>query len=164
MQFAKLKGGATLAADLMVVGLGVAPVTAMLQGVAPRKDGGVDTDARLGIADGLYAGRRRRRLSVRQHGPLASGVEHWRVAMQQGRVAALNMLGREAMFDAVPYFWTIHFMKRLDYVGHAESWDEVAVDGDLEKPEFTSLLRQGRAGAGGRRAGEGTRRWRGRSG
>lgn len=142
VQFAKLKGGATLAADLVVVGLGVAPATAMLQGVAPRKDGGVDTDARLGIADGLYAAGD---VAAFPYGSTGARirVEHWRVAMQQGRVAALNMLGREAMFDAVPYFWTIHFMKRLDYVGHAESWDEVAVDGDLEKPEFTAFYVKG---------------------
>ncbi len=72
-------------------------------------------------------------------------VEHWRVAEQHGRVAALNMLGRQVAYDAVPYFWTIHFMKRLDYIGHAAQWDEIVVDGDLETPEFTAYyVRDGR--------------------
>ena len=142
VQFAKLKGGATLAADLVIVGLGVAPATAVLRGVALRKDGGVETDAGLRIADGLYAAGDI--AAFPQHGEGARiRVEHWRVAMQHGRVAALNMLGGEAVFDAVPYFWTIHFKKRLDYVGHAESWDEVAIDGDLEKPEFTAFYLKG---------------------
>jgi hypothetical protein len=66
-------------------------------------------------------------------------VEHWRVAQQHGRLAALAMLGREASFDSVPYFWTIHFLKRLDYVGHATEWDDIIVDGDLQKPEFIAL-------------------------
>ena len=138
VQFAKLKSGATLAADLVVVGLGVAPATGMLHGVTPRKDGGVETDSRLGIANGLYAAGDIAAFPYGSDGECIR-VEHWRVAMQHGRVAALNMLGRAVVFDAVPYFWTIHFMQRLDYVGHAESWDEVAIDGDLEKPEFTAF-------------------------
>ena len=75
-------------------------------------------------------------------------MEHWRVAEQHGRVAALNMLGRQAAYDAVPYFWTIHYKKRLDYVGHAEAWDETVVDGDLDKPEFTVFyVRDGQVAA-----------------
>ena len=142
VQFVKLKSGATLAADLVVIGLGVSPATDMLQGVALRKDGGVDTDARLGIAEGLYAAGDIAGFPYGGEGGRIR-VEHWRVAMQQGRVAALNMLGRETVFDAVPYFWTIHFKQRLDYVGHAESWDEVAIDGDLQKPEFTAFYVKG---------------------
>jgi apoptosis-inducing factor 3 len=136
------KSGATLAADVVVVGLGVAPATGMLQRVEPRKDGGVDTNARLGIANGLYAAGDIAAFPYGSEGARIR-VEHWRVAMQQGRIAALNMLGREAVFDAIPYFWTIHFKKRLDYVGHAENWDEVAIDGDLKKPEFTAFYVKG---------------------
>jgi NADPH-dependent 2,4-dienoyl-CoA reductase/sulfur reductase-like enzyme len=75
-------------------------------------------------------------------------VEHWRVAQQHGRVAALGMLGRETVFDAAPYFWTIHFLKRLDYVGHATEWDDIIVEGDLQKPEFIALyVKAGRVDA-----------------
>ncbi len=138
VQAARLKSGARLAADLVVVGLGVTPATGMLHGVKLREDRGVETDARLAIADGLYAAGDVAAFPYGRTGDRIR-VEHWRVAMQQGRVAALNMLGRGAAFDAVPYFWTIHFKQRLDYVGHAESWDEVAIDGDLEKPAFTAF-------------------------
>ena len=107
-----------------------------------RKDGGLQTDPGRQVADGIYAA-----------GDIAAfplcgrsdriRVEHWRVAEQHGRIAALNMLGREVAYDAVPYFRTIHYKQRLDYVGHAETWDEIVVDGDLEKPEFLACYLYG---------------------
>jgi hypothetical protein len=51
-------------------------------------------------------------------------------------VAAFNMLGRAMSYDAVPVFWTIQYLKRLDYVGHASKWDETVLHGDPDKPEF----------------------------
>ena len=88
----RLKDGTVLPADMVVAGLGILPETGLVQGLSRRKDGGVETDPRLQAADGLYAagdiaafplyGRAER---IR--------VEHWRVAQQHGRIAALNMLG-----------------------------------------------------------------------
>ena len=46
------------------------------------------------------------------------------------------MMGQGVRYDAVPVFWTIQYLKRLDYIGHAKDWDDVVVHGDLEKPEF----------------------------
>ncbi|MFZ0019768.1 MAG: oxidoreductase C-terminal domain-containing protein, partial [Acetobacteraceae bacterium] len=63
-------------------------------------------------------------------------VEHWRVAQQHGRVAALNMVGHAVPYEAVPVFWTIQYLKRLDYIGHAERWDNIVLHGDIEKREF----------------------------
>ena len=138
----RLKDGRTLPAELVVVGLGVVPNTGMLRGVELRKDHGVTADASLRIADGLYAAGDIAAFPHRGDGE-AIRVEHWRVAEQHGQVAARGMLGQDARYDAVPYFWTIHFKKRLDYVGHAETWDDVVIDGDLEKPEFTAFYVQG---------------------
>ena len=141
------QGGSLLEAELVIAGLGIAPATQLLQGVAARQDGGLDVDAQLRIGDGLYAAGDIAAFPLYGDGKRIR-VEHWRVAQQHGRVAALNMLGRGVPYDAVPYFWTIHFMKRLDYVGHAEQWDEVVVDGDLEKPEFLAYyVRDGQVAA-----------------
>ena len=142
-----LRDGSRLPADLVVAGLGIAPATDFLRGVERREDGGVTVDARLRAAEALFAAGDIAAFPLRGDGP-AVRVEHWRVAEQHGRVAALNMLGREASYDAVPYFWTIHFKKRLDYIGHAAPGDEVVVDGDLERPEFIACyLRDGRVTA-----------------
>lgn len=139
VQFVRLRSGATLPADIVIVGLGVSPNTGMAEGVERRKDGGIEVDAALRAAPGVYAAGDVAAFPLRGDGERIR-VEHWRVAEQHGRVAALGMLGHEARYDAVPYFWTIHFMKRLDYVGHAESWDAVEIDGTLDEPDFMAFF------------------------
>jgi NADPH-dependent 2,4-dienoyl-CoA reductase/sulfur reductase-like enzyme len=72
-------------------------------------------------------------------------VEHWVVAQRQGQVAARNMLGYRDRFDAVPFFWSQHYDVTIRYVGHAERWDSVRIDGSLEKQDATvSFIRGGR--------------------
>jgi NADPH-dependent 2,4-dienoyl-CoA reductase/sulfur reductase-like enzyme/nitrite reductase/ring-hydroxylating ferredoxin subunit len=130
-----LKSGEKLNADLVVAGFGVRPVTDYADGVDCNDDGSITVDATLQAANNLFAAGDIARYPIRG-GNKAIRVEHWRVAEQQGRVAALNMLGRGVRYEAVPVFWTIQYLKRLDYIGHAMDWDDIVVHGDLEKPEF----------------------------
>lgn len=139
-----LKGGVELEADLVVVGAGVKPVTDYLEGVAKNPDGSVSVDEFMKVvgADRLYAAG-----DIAAFPDPLSGerirIEHWRVAGQQGRVAARNMAGHATPFTQVPFFWTRQFNQNLRYVGHASSWDEVVVDGDLGQKNFLAYYVKG---------------------
>ncbi len=67
-------------------------------------------------------------------------IEHWRVAQQQARIAAFNMAGIESAYDGVPYFWTYHYGKNFDYLGHVDAPDYVEIDGDLGQQKFIAYL------------------------
>jgi len=72
-------------------------------------------------------------------------VEHWVVAERQGQTAALNMLGYREKFNAVPFFWSQHYDVPINYVGHAEKWDELTIEGDIAGKDC--LLRFKRKGS-----------------
>src|SRR5262249_23952587 len=69
-------------------------------------------------------------------------VEHWVVAERQGETAALNMIGIKQAFDQVPFFWSQHYNVPINYVGHAEAWDEIAVDGDINARDCMLRFKQ----------------------
>jgi NADPH-dependent 2,4-dienoyl-CoA reductase/sulfur reductase-like enzyme len=70
-------------------------------------------------------------------------VEHWVVAERQGQVAGRNMLGSREAFDAVPFFWSQHYDVTIRYVGHAERWDDVLIDGSLDDHDCSVTYTRG---------------------
>ncbi|MFM0038741.1 FAD-dependent oxidoreductase [Paraburkholderia strydomiana] len=142
-----LESGEHVAADVVLLGTGVSPATGFVEGLPLQKDGGVIVNAGMQAAPGLYAAGDIAVFSLHENQePLR--VEHWRVAQQHARIAARNMCGARKRYTGVPYFWTYHYGKRFEYLGHANEWDEILVDGELEHQQFVALyLKDGKLAA-----------------
>jgi NADPH-dependent 2,4-dienoyl-CoA reductase/sulfur reductase-like enzyme/nitrite reductase/ring-hydroxylating ferredoxin subunit len=140
----ELEGGDTVDADLVVVGIGVEPVTDYLSGVELRDDGSLDTDRHLQVVDGVFAAGDIATFPDPITGDPAR-IEHWRVALQHGQVAARNMMGRGTEYDLAPFFWTMQHGVVVEYVGHVSDWDEIVVDGSVADRDFVAYyVRDGR--------------------
>jgi NADPH-dependent 2,4-dienoyl-CoA reductase/sulfur reductase-like enzyme len=135
-----LDDGSTLPADLVVMGVGVRPLTALAEAAGLTVDKGVVVDEFLRTsAPDIYAAGDIARYPV----PGGSQrIEHWTVAQQQGQVAARNMLGGSEPFRAVPFFWSQHYEVAINMVGHAERWDRIDVAGSLADRDAVVAYRE----------------------
>jgi NADPH-dependent 2,4-dienoyl-CoA reductase/sulfur reductase-like enzyme len=146
-----LKDGATIEADLLVVGVGVAPNIALAEAAGLDLDNGVLVDENLRTSDpDIYAAGD---IANQAHPVLGRRirVEHWDTAIEQGKAAARNMAGEDTPYDRLPYFFTDQYDLGMEYVGSVgpDGYDDVVLRGDPDGRVFTAFwLRDGRVLAG----------------
>ncbi len=147
------KSGRQLDADAVVIGVGAVPDVRLARtaGLEIGDGGGVLVDSRLQTSvPGIFAAGDIAEYESVVHDGRRLRVEHWDVAFNQGKTAALNMLGRDVPHDVVPYFFSdLSDWASLEYIGPASEWEQEVVRGSIDEGAFSIFyLHDGRvAGA-----------------
>lgn len=131
-----LANGERLQTPLVLLGTGVKPATAYVQGVALADDKSLPVNAEMRAAPGLWAAG-----DIATF-PLAGRpvrIEHWRLAQQHGVIAAANMLGEQRRYEDVPFFWTYQHGRTYEVLGHARDWNRIEYVGQPEQGDFVAL-------------------------
>ncbi|MEV7213694.1 FAD-dependent oxidoreductase [Kitasatospora cineracea] len=141
----RLGDGGTVPADVLLVGVGIAPNTALAEAAGLTVDNGVRTDQHLATShpDVFAAGDVANAFHPLFGKPVR--VEHWANALNQPAVAAASMLGKSAVYDRVPYFFTDQYDLGMEYTGYAEpgGYDRVVFRGDVAGREFIAFWLSG---------------------
>jgi NADPH-dependent 2,4-dienoyl-CoA reductase/sulfur reductase-like enzyme/nitrite reductase/ring-hydroxylating ferredoxin subunit len=138
----ELDDGQSIKAELVVVGIGVTPRTALAEECGLDVDNGILVNENLGAsAPDIYAAG-----DVARYPDPISGervrIEHWVLAERHGQAVARAMLGLGSAFRDVPFFWSQHYDAVISYVGHAPSWEGVDLHGDLPGRDACAVYRK----------------------
>jgi apoptosis-inducing factor 3 len=126
----ELSDGSLLPADLVVMGVGVRPRTNLAEEAGLRVENGIVVDESLRVASDVYAVGDVARYPYDEE---LVRIEHFAVAERHGQAVARTIVGRPRPYRDVPFFWSQHHDVTLSYVGHAQSFDEPEVHGNLRR-------------------------------
>ena len=130
-----LADGTTVPGDLFVVGVGVSPRIELAEAAGLKLDNGVVVDERLATSiPGIWAAGD----VANAYHPVFDArirLEHWSAALNQGPVAAKNMLGQKVAYQKIPYFFSDQYDLGMEYNGFAAHWDQVVYRGDRASRE-----------------------------
>ena len=137
-----LADGHSVEADLVILGVGVSPRTALAESAGIKTDNGVVVDETMQTSSpGIFAAGDMARYPEPVSGE-AARIEHFVVAERQGQAAARSMLGIGGPFRDAPFFWTQQYDVTISYVGNSASWDTCEIKGDLEKHDACAIYRR----------------------
>lgn len=145
-----LQDDEVLPADVVLSGIGVVPSTGFMKdtSVQMNKYGHIIVDKFMKADEGIYAGGDIVSYPYCHDNDCRINIGHWQLASAHGRVAAMNMLGKEKPCVTVPFFWTGQFGKSLRYAGHCSSFDEIVYEGDVDDMKFAAYyIRKGKVHA-----------------
>ena len=143
------ESGREIECDAVVVGAGVRPDVMLAQKAGLEVEDGIVCDSRLeSSVEGIFAAGDCCSYDSVVHGRRLR-VEHWDVALQQGKYVGGAMLGEQEPHKAIPYFFSdLADWASLEYVGPAQDWDEVVCRGERDSGEFSAwYLKGGRVAA-----------------
>ncbi|HUH10273.1 MAG TPA: FAD-dependent oxidoreductase [Brevundimonas sp.] len=142
-QTVTLSDQSRLAADFVVLGVGVRPRLQLAIDAGLMVDDGVIVDRGMRTSrPGIFAAGDIARYPGRTF-EASLRVEHWVVAERQGQIAAMNMLGSAAELTEAPFFWSRHYDQSIHYVGHARTWDALRIEGSVPDADATVRFEQG---------------------
>lgn len=143
----ELGSGERVPADFVIAGIGVIPNTDYVRGVPRLSDRSLEVNAHMEVVNtpGVFAAGDIATFPYYKTGELAR-IEHWNVATQQGRVAALNMAGlQQITYAETPYFWTKLLGRPVRYAGYCKTSDDINIEGNLGSGVFTATFLKGGA-------------------
>jgi NADPH-dependent 2,4-dienoyl-CoA reductase/sulfur reductase-like enzyme/nitrite reductase/ring-hydroxylating ferredoxin subunit len=137
----ELADGQSVTADMVIVGVGVEPRTSLARAAGLQVDNGIVVGDKLQTsAQDIFAAG-----DVARYVDFVSGeparIEHWVVAERQGQAVARSMLGLDGQFHQTPFFWSQHHDVTISYTGHAATWDNCEIKGNLEKNDACAVYR-----------------------
>jgi 3-phenylpropionate/trans-cinnamate dioxygenase ferredoxin reductase component len=128
-----LADGREIAADILIAGIGVEPDTRLAEQSGLATDNGVLIDERCRTSDAsIFAAGDCTRFTSRHYAG-SMRLESVQNANDQGRVAAAVIAGRDAVYDAIPWFWSDQYDLKLQIAGVSAGYDEIAIRGDISK-------------------------------